>query len=251
MRKALFLTAALLGLVPAFAQAAESSGGFTPAQRTEIENIIKDYLTDKNPDVLREGLQNLEARERDKADAKTKAAVADAKDRIYNDAKTPVGGNPKGDVTIVEFYDYNCGYCKMSEEGIQKLLKEDKNIRFIYKDFPILGAPSGEAAKASLASIKQGKFQAFHDALMTKKDHLSSDGIMQTAKDVGLDVEKLKKDMADQAIVDQINVNLKLGQDIGVQGTPMFIIGDNIYPGVLQPEQLKKAVSDARSAGKK
>jgi len=200
---------------------------------------------------MAEGLQNLQKQEQQNADAKSKAAVTSAKDRIFNDPNSPVGGNPKGNVTIVEFYDYQCGYCKMSEEPVEKLLKDDKNIKFIYKDFPILGPASAEAAKASLASVKQGKFQVFHDTLIAKKDHLSSDMIYQTAKDVGLDVDKLKKDMADQSITDAINANLKLGQDIGVRGTPMFIVGENVYPGALQYDQLKQAVTDARAAADK
>jgi protein-disulfide isomerase len=263
MRKAaLFLTVALLSLSP-LAHATDvaptsttpvqpsAAASFTDAQRAEIEAIIKDYLVNKHPEIMAQGLQNLQKTEQADADAKSKSAVTNAKDRIFNDPTSPVGGNPKGNVTVVEFYDYQCGYCKMSEEAVERLLKEDKNVKFIYKDFPILGAASVEAAKASLASMKQGKFQAFHDALMGKKDHLGSDLIYQTAKDVGLDVDKLKKDMAEAPINDTINANLKLGQDIGVRGTPMFIINDNVFPGALQYDQMKQAVADARTADKK
>lgn len=260
MRKtALFLTAAFIGLVPFLAHAATdispvpapaATGNFTDAQRAEIESILKDYLVNKHPEIMAEGLQNLQKREREDAEAKSKAAVTTAKDRIYNDPNSPVGGNPKGDVTVVEFYDYQCGYCKMSEEGVEKLLKEDKNVKFVYKEFPILGPASTEAAKAAAASIKQGKFQAFHDALMSKKEHLSTDIIYQTAKDVGLDVEKLKKDAESDFVKDMLNADLKLGQDIGVRGTPMFIVGDNIYPFAMEYDKLKQTVADAR-AGKK
>jgi protein-disulfide isomerase len=253
MRKAaLFLTAAFLFLSPAFAQA-EDAAAFTDAQRAEIENIIKDYLTNKHPEVMAQGLQKLQQHEQETADAKSKEEVAKSKDKIFNDPTTPVN-NPKGNVTIVEFYDYQCGYCKMSEEGVEKLLKEDKNIKFVYKNFPILGAISSEAAKASQAAYKQGatKFVAFHDALMSKKDHLTTnEPIYQMAKDAGLDVEKMKKDMTDASVTDAIAANLKLGQDIGARGTPMFIIGDNIYPGALQYDQLKQAVADTRNPPKK
>lgn len=264
MRKTvLLLTAAFLFLAPALTHAADApmtsaptsvmapAAAFSDAQKSEIENIIKEYLTTKHPEVMAQGLQRLQKQEQEESEAKSKSAVTEAKDRLFNDPHSPIGGNPKGNLTIVEFYDYNCGYCKMSEESIQKLLKEDKNIKFIYKDFPILGQVSGEAAKASLASVKQGKFQAFHDALMAKKDHLSSDLITQTAKDAGVDVEKMKKDMEDQSISEIITANLKLGQDIGVRGTPMFIIGDNIYPGALKYEEMKQAVADARNGAKK
>lgn len=262
MRKAaLILSAALLGFIaqPAFAadatpvpaSMAPVPAGFSDAQRAEIESIIKDYLVNKHPEVMAEGLQGLQKREEQEADAKSKAEINSAKDRVLNDPNSPVGGNPKGNVTLVEFFDYQCGYCKMSEEGVERLMKEDKNVKIIYKEFPILGAASGEASKAVLASVKQGKYQAYHDALMSKKDHLSPEVIYGTAKDVGIDVDKLKKDMADASVTDQINANLKLGQDIGVRGTPMFIINDNIYPGALQYDQLKQAVSDARNPSDK
>ena len=265
MRKApLFLSVAFLGLVallPALAHAEEAAppapqtaSAFSDAQRAELENLIKDYLVNKHPEVMAQGLQKLQAHEQESADAKIKEQVSKSKDRIYNDASSPVGGNPKGNVTIVEFYDYQCGYCKMSEESVEKLMKEDKNIKFIYKNFPILGPISAEAAKASQASYKQGvaKFQAFHNALMAKKDHLTtSEPIYQMAKEAGLDVEKLKKDMDDSTVTESISANLKLGQEIGARGTPMFIVGDNIFPGALQYDQLKQAVTDARTPPKK
>jgi len=256
---ALFLAAAFLcpaqafaaDLTPAPQTALAATASFTDTQRTEIENIIKEYLTTKHPEVMAEGLQTLQKRDQESAEAKSKAEISSAKDRVFNDPTSPFAGNPKGNVTVVEFYDYQCGYCKMSEDAIEKLIKEDKNVKFIFKDFPILGPASAEAAKASLASVKQGKFQAFHDTLMGKKDHLTSDMIYQVAKEVGLNVDQLKKDMTDASVTDALNGNLKLGQDIGARGTPMFIINDNVFPGALQYDQLKQAVSDARAADKK
>lgn len=225
---------------------------FTEAQKAEIENIVKDYLTNKRPEVLAEGIQNLQKREQAEAESKTKEGVNKEKNRLFNDPASPVAGNPKGSVTVVEFYDYQCGYCKLSEEGIEKLLKEDKDVRFVYKNFPVLGPVSVEAAKAGLAAAKQGKFQVFHTALMMKKEHLNSDLIYKIAKDAGLNVEKLKKDMADPALTETLNNDLKLGQDIGVRGTPMFVVSNGaVYPGALQYEQMKKAVSDARAEPKK
>ena len=254
MRKAvLFLTVALLGLAPSlsFAAEASASGSLSDAQRAEVEGIIKEYLTNKHPEVMAQGLQTLQKREQETAEAKSKEEITAAKDKIFNDPSTPTAGNPKGNVTIVEFYDYQCGYCKMAEEVIDRILKEDKNVKFIFKDFPILGAVSAEASKASLASVKQGKFLVFHQALMNKKEHLTSETIYQVAKEAGLDVEKLKKDMTDNALNDALNGNIKLGQDIGVRGTPLFIINENIFPGAIQYDQLKKAIGDARGESKK
>ena len=259
MRKAvLFLTAALIGFAPVMAHAAESPAApatkteaLTTAQREEIEALIKEYLTTKHPEVLAQGLQNLQKKEQASADALLKEQITSSKEKIYNDPQSPVGGNPKGDVTIVEFYDYQCGYCKMSNAAIEGILKSDKNVKFIYKEFPILGPVSTEAAKAALASVKQGKFQAFHSAMMNKKEHLTSDMIYEIAKDVGLNTDKLKKDMTDNSINEQLEATQKLGQNIGVRGTPMFLIGENVFPGAMQPDQLKQAVEDARKAAKK
>jgi len=248
---ALWTGTACAGTAPQAAAPATTPTAFTDAQRAEIENIIHEYLTKKKPEAIAEGLQTLQAREQSAEEERTKGKIAEWKDKLYNDPATPVGGNPKGDVTIVEFFDYRCGYCKHAEDSVEKILKEDKKVRLVYKAFPILGADSEEAVKAALASVKQNKFDVFHNALMKKKDNLSADSVYKTAKDVGLDVTKLKKDMGEKAVSDAISDNLKLGQAIGVRGTPMFIINDQIFPGALQYEQMKEAVETARAAGKK
>jgi len=200
-----------------------------------------------------EAMQELQKRDQANAEEKSEKAIKAATDKIFNNPDTPIGGNPKGDVTLVEFFDYQCGYCKMSEADVEKLLKEDKNIKLIYKDFPILGPMSATASKAALASVKQGpdKYVKMHDALMGKKDHLTEDMIFDIAKGQGLDVAKLKKDMDDDSVGKIIQANLELGGDIGVRGTPMFIVGQQVYPGAMQYDQLKKAVTDARAAAKK
>ncbi len=259
MRPAAFLVSAaflsVAALAPAFAQdPVPAAPVFTDAQRTEIESIIKDYIGTKHPELIAEAAQKLQTRDQEASETKLKEGVKSFKEKIFNDPNTPVGGNPKGDVTIVEFFDYQCGYCKLSEEGIEKVMKEDKHIRFIYKNFPVLGPLSIEAAKASQAAIKQGvsKFEAFHIALMNKKDHLTvSEPIYEIAKQAGLDVEKLKKDMEDPSIKATLNDNLKLGQDMGVRGTPLFIVGESVFPGAMQYDQLKKSVDAVREKVKK
>ncbi len=272
MRSTLFLTAALaFALVPALAHAEDAPASLTPtgtstpsataatpatktfsdAEKTAIEDIIKTYITKEHPEILIEASQELQKRDDSTAKTKSAAAIKTNHDKIFSDAQTPVGGNPKGDITVVEFFDYQCVYCKMAEPDMEKILGEDKNIKFIYKDFPILGPVSTTAAKASLASARQNNYIKFHDALMSKKDHLTEDMIYQVAKDSGLDVDKLKKDMADDAIVKQVEANMQLGRDIGVRGTPMFIVGEDAYPGALQYDQLKKAIEAARVEAKK
>jgi protein-disulfide isomerase len=201
-----------------------------------------------------EAMQELQRRDQASAEEKTSSAIKSKKDQIYNDPNTPVGGNPKGDVTIVEFSDFQCGYCKMSEPFIEKILKEDKNVRFVYKDFPVLGPASMTAARVALAVFKIGgveKYVKFHDELLAKKEHLNDDIIYDTAKAIGLDTDKLKKEAESEATQKQVQTNLDLGTDIGVRGTPMFIIGSQVYPGALQYDQLKKAIDEARSAKSK
>jgi hypothetical protein len=224
---------------------------FSDADKAAIQQIIRDYMVKDHPEVLIEASKVLQEREETSAKTKSAEAIKTLQDKIYNDPGSPVGGNPKGDVTIVEFFDFQCGYCKLSEADVLRIMKEDKNVKFIYKDFPILGPLSVTASKAALAAAKQNAYIKMHDALMAKKEHLSEDMIYDIAKSAGLDVSKLKKDMADDSIAKQIELNTDLGRDVGVRGTPMFIINDSVYPGALQFEQLKKAVDEARAAPKK
>jgi len=239
------------------APAPVATSSFSDAQRTEIQNIIKDYLTKDNPEVLMDSMKELQKREQAKAEANAKTAISGSHDKIFNDPNSPVGGNPKGDVTVVEFFDYQCPYCKMSEPKVQQLLKDDKNIRYVYKEFPVLGPSSTLAAKAALASVRQDKYIKFSSALMAApfshgaRPQEDEELVYKTAKTTGLDVDKLKKDMNDPAIGKMVEDNIALGAAIGAHGTPSFVIGDQLYPGALETDQLKKAVADARAANKK
>jgi protein-disulfide isomerase len=258
MRKTVLLLAlALIAFLPSSGFAADdsaapapktaASGKFTAAQRAEIENIIKEFLVNEHPEVLGMGLQVLQKRDQEQSEAQTQKKVAVEKDRLFYDPLSPVAGNKKSGVVVVEFYDYQCGYCKASEDAVERVLKEGKDVRFVFKNYPILGPVSLEAAKAAMAAVKQDKFLVFHEALMNKKEHLTSDMIYQVAKDAGLDVDKLKKDMAEKSVTDAVDDSMKLGQDIGVRGTPFFVINEAAYPGVLQYDQLAKAIDDARA----
>ena len=138
----------------------------------------------------------------------------------------------------------------MVQDVVERVLKKDKNVKIVYKEYPILSPQSGEAAKAALASVKQGKYDKFHAALMHKKDHFTSEMIYDIAKSVGLDVSKLKKDMEDPAIVKALEANMALGQAVGARGTPTFLIGEVVYPTALNFEQLEKAINGVRSETK-
>lgn len=250
---ATILSALIIGLMPTLALAADSptAAPFTDAQKAAIEDMVRELITKKEPEMIIKAAQAVQNRQESASAEKAQKAMISNKDKIFNNSNSPVGGNPKGDVAIVEFYDYQCGYCKLAQESVEKILSEDKNVKFIYKEYPILGANSVEAAKASVASMKQGKFLAFHDALMSVKDHLSDDIIFKVAKDTGLDVERLKKDMADKSVETLIKDDLSLGKDIGANGTPTFIIGDQLFPGAVPYDNMKKAIEDTRKRQKK
>jgi len=177
-------------------------------------------------------------------------AFTSSSDDIYNNPLTPAFGNSDADVTIIEYYDYLCPYCKDEEEGLEKLLNEDSNIKIIYKDIPKHGPLSITAAIASLASLRQGedKYLAFHNALMSKDTSLTSEDMLyQIAGSVGLDVSKLKQDMSDATFSNQVQDNITVAKSIGVRITPTFIIGGYFFPGDSGYDKLKQMVDYVRS----
>ena len=232
---------ALIGLLPAIGAAAE----FTAEQRRAIETIVRDYLM-KNPDVMIDVLQA--AQERLKSDSRDKAAAALAsrKQEVFNDPDSPVTGNPNGNVTLVEFFDYRCSYCKQVLPSLDALLVEDKQLRFVYKEFPVLGQDSVTAARAALASRKQGKYDAMHRALMSMKGQINETAIFKAAGSVGLDVERLKRDMAAPEIDRMLKANAKLAEALDIRGTPAFVVGDEIVPGAIGLDALRQLVEVAR-----
>ena len=236
------LVCALLAVaLPCSITAAE----ITPDQREAIEGIIHDYLM-HNPDVLIEALRAAEDKASRDADAKAALVLKDRRGEVFDDPATPVGGNPQGNVTIVEFFDYRCPYCKQVQPSLQALLDQDHNLRFIYKEMPVLGAPSVTAAHAALAARLQGKYEAFHAAMMAIKGQITDDVVYQVAGSVGLDVDRLKRDMAAPEIDQALKANLALAKALDIRGTPGFIIGDRIVPGAIDLDALKDLVADAR-----
>ena len=219
----------------------------TPEQRQAIEGIIHDYLM-HNPDVLIEALRAAEDKANRDADAKAALVLKDRRGEVFDDPATPVGGNPQGDVTIVEFFDYRCPYCKQVQPSLQALLDQDHNLRFIYKEMPVLGAPSVTAAHAALAARLQGKYEVFHAAMMATKGQITNDVVYQVAGSVGLDVDRLKRDMAAPEIERALKANLALANALDIRGTPGFIIGDHIVPGAIDLDALKDLVASARKS---
>ena len=228
-------------VAPPRAAAAE----FTPEQRQAIEAIVKDYLG-KHPDVLVDALQAAEDKLKSEARDKASAALTARAHDIFDDPETPIGGNPKGDVSLVEFFDYRCPYCKQVEPALEKLLGEDQQLRFVYKEFPVLGPASVTAARAALAARKQGKYPAFHRAMMALKGEIDDQAVFKVAGAVGLDTDQLKRDMADPGIERNLQANLKLAQALDIHGTPGFVIGKEIVPGAISLDDLKELIAAAR-----
>jgi protein-disulfide isomerase len=217
----------------------------TPEQRRAIEAIIHDYLM-QNPDVLIEALREAEAKANIDAEAKAAQVLHDRRREIFDDPATPVGGNPQGDVAIVEFFDYRCPYCKQVQPAIQKLLEQDQKLRFVYKELPVLGPQSDMAAHAALAARLQGKYEPFHTLMMAAKGQISDEVVYRIAGSIGLDVDRLKRDMTDPEIDQALNANKSLANALDIRGTPGFIIGDRIIPGAVDLDALKNMVADAR-----
>lgn len=166
---------------------------------------------------------------------------------LLDDPDSVVGGNPEGNVTVVEFFDYRCGYCKVVASRLVSLLKEDGNIRFIYKEFPILGPASQIAARAALAAAKQEKYVAFHDALMAVHGPLNENKIFDIATRVGMNLRQLRQDMASPEIDAALRRTKKLARSLNIRGTPAFVIGDAVIPGAIRLVELKAFVEWARS----
>jgi len=226
-------------------QSMPATGTMSPEQVQAIEKIVHDYLL-RNPQVILDAVEQLEQKRNDEAQAAVKTAMAEHRDEVLHDPTSPVAGNPNGDVTIVEFFDYRCPYCKQVEPSLAQLRKEDQKLRFVYKEFPILGPESVIASRAALAARKQNKYQQLHDALMAARGHLDEATVMTIAGDAGLDVQRLKKDMNSPEIESVISKNMALAHILNINGTPGFIVGDQLVPGAVELADLKKLVAEAR-----
>ncbi|MBI3419359.1 MAG: DsbA family protein [Proteobacteria bacterium] len=260
MRLRSFVLAAVAGVllaVPCFAEtpaapasAPAASSSFTDKQKTDLEQIIRDVLQ-KNPEIIVNAAQAFQMKQAQEADKKAAEAVVQYKDQLFNDPKDPVEGNPKGTVQIVEFFDYNCGFCKKAHDPILELVKAEKDVKLVYKQMPILADSSKVAAKAALGAAAQGKYIAMHNALMEHKGSLDDATIMDIATKVGVDRDKLKKDMESPEVAGHLAVDMDLANKLGAHGTPTFVFGDKVVPGAMSLEEMKKLVDEERQKQKK
>ena len=242
----LLVAATLLAAGPALAQEQTKAAEFDPAQESAIRKIVRDYLV-THPEVLIEALQVYQTREKAAAAERKRAALKAHSGALNGSPDDPVIGNPEGDVVVVEFFDYRCPYCVKVAEPLREAVKADGNIRLVMKEFPILGPDSQFAARAALASARQGLYESFHFALMSVHGKLDQTAVMTMARGVGLDVEQLKRDMQSPEIDAILRRNFQLAEILEITGTPAFVIGDEIVPGAIDMQTLKAKVAEARN----
>jgi len=221
---------------------------FNKTQRSEIGDIVKEYLL-TNPEILRDAFQELQRREQLAEANRAQSLIKDNAANLFRNEGDLVAGNSEGSVTMVEYFDYNCGYCKRAMPDILKLVDEDKDLKIVMKEFPILGPGSTFAARAALASKKQGKYWEFHLALMRQRGAVTEESTLKVAEKLGLDIDQLKTDMQSKDIEELLGANMSVAQSLGINGTPAFIIDDKLIPGAVGYETLAGTVGQIREAG--
>lgn len=220
--KSLMTAGALLTAVASPVGMAADNNTMSADQKKAIETVIHDYLVN-NPEVLLEASKALQEKQQASLQEQAQAAILKNAGQLFTDKMT-VLGNPKGNVTLVEFFDYQCIHCKKMAPIIAGLIKKDSNLRVVFKEFPIFGSSSDMASRAALAAAMQGKYQAMHEALLKQEGRLNEKIITETAKSIGLNMTKFKADMDSQAVKDALNENRDLAEKLRLMGTPAFII---------------------------
>lgn len=246
-----FLAAGFAILPQPFAFPADAAdAAFSDEQKKAIGEIVKDYLI-KNPELIVEVQQALESKMEQEQAEKLKSFMSENAKDIYRNPDSPVAGDPNGDITVVEFFDYNCGYCKRGMTEVQKLIEGDKRVRVVFKELPILSKGSEETAKAALAAKRQGKYWEFHQAMLSSKGQANEASSLKAAEALGLDMAKLKTDMAGDAVKTELEGMKALAKKMGINGTPHFLVGDKSIPGAPEDlhDQLKILIADFRKSG--
>ncbi|MBN8958662.1 MAG: DsbA family protein [Rhizobiales bacterium] len=239
--------AAMAGLFTATAVA--QTAPFSAEQKTAIEKIMRDYLI-SHPEVLQEAVAELEKRQTAAEADKSKAAIAQNRDALLRSPRQVTLGNPDGDVTLVEFFDYNCGYCKHALGDMMALLKSDPKLRVVLKEFPVLGPGSVEAAQIAVAVRMQDKsgkkYLDFHQKLLGGRGQADRAKALAAAKDAGLDMARLEKDSKSPEVRETLDESMKLAEALGINGTPSYVIGDKMLPGAVGLPALKDQIAASR-----
>ena len=254
--KHLVASLSMIGLVAALpaSSAMAAKHEFNPQQTQAIEKIIHDYLI-TNPEVMYEVSQALEKQQQQELQTTAQTAIKENSKQLFS-SNSPSAGNDKGDVVLVKFFDYQCGHCKNMKEIIDALIQEDNKLKVVFKELPIFGAESEFASKAALAAQKQGKYLELHAALLAEKNRFDDDLVLSIAKKVGLDMAKLKKDMASSDVEKELDENMHLAKELRLMGTPAFVVGGQLnqaeqktsfIAGFVPQETLVEAISQARN----
>lgn len=218
---------------------------FSELEKEEIRNTVREYLIE-NPTVIVEALEVLQERQQLAEQQGSSGALAANMESLLNDRRDPSIGNPDASVTVVEFFDYQCPYCKRMADDLVELVAEDPDLRIVFKEFPVFGDGSTLATRAALAADKQGKYTEFHLAMMNLRGAPSDSTIARLADRYGLDVERLRRDMASDEIEAAIQANYRLAQQIGVRGTPAFVVGDQLIPGAMSLDAMRDLIARTR-----
>jgi protein-disulfide isomerase len=246
-RTALLIAAAIVMASPAVASAQTQT--FSADQRQEIENIIKDYLI-QHPEVMQDVMAELEKHQQAAETEKHRAAVVENNATLFSSPHQVVLGNPHGNVTMVEFFDYNCGFCKRALSDMLDLLKTDPNLKFVLKEFPVLGEGSVEAAHVAVAARMQDatgkKYIEFHQKLLGGHGPADKARALAVAKEVGFDMARIEKDMGSDEVKKTIDEDMKLADALGVNGTPSYVVGDEVVVGAVGLDTLKEKIAAER-----
>jgi protein-disulfide isomerase len=222
---------------------------FSTDQRQQIEGVIKDYLM-AHPEVLQEAMEALDKRQKEADADKARMTIRDNQATIFNSPHQVVLGNPQGSITMVEFFDYNCGFCKKAMSDMLDLLKTNSDLKFVLKEFPVLGEGSVEAARVAVAARMQDssgkKYIEFHQKLLGGRGQADKARALAVAKDVGFDVARIEKDMTSDEVKKTIDENMKLADALAVNGTPSYVVGDEVIVGAVGLDTLKEKIKAGR-----
>ena len=226
----------------------QAQDALSPEQRAAVEAIVRDYIQ-ANPEIVLEALQAMQAREEAAAEQRQREALASLRDRLVANPDSPSTGPADADVVIVEFFDYQCGYCKRVLPDLQAVMADDPKLRVVWKEWPILGPMSEVAARAAIAvhRLKPDAYLAFHDTLMSERGRLTEQKIFQTATELGLVADQVRAEMAHDEVTAYLAGNQALAQQLGITGTPFFLIGDTAVPGAIGADQMRALIAEARA----
>lgn len=228
--------------------AAAHDGPLSEADKAAVEALVRDWIA-RNPEAIIESIEAMRAREEEAERLAQAARAAELEEELERDPRDPVLGNPDGDVTLVEFFDYQCGFCKRMLDPMLDVARLDGGVRLVMKEFPILGPVSVTAARAALAARAQGGYEAMHIGMMRVPGRLTEEAVFQIAREAGLDVARLVRDMEAPEIGAHIARARELAGALSINGTPAFVIAGEVVPGAVGGERLAALVARARAGG--